>query len=94
MRGLNQAAAPEARAIFADVLGDDDPARALWWAARALGAPRSLGELGLREEDIERLADQVVAAPYVNPVAVDRPRVVALLQAARAGDDPAGLPRN
>ena len=54
-----------------------------------MGAPRSLAELGMREEDIARIADLAVANPYANPRPVTREGVEGLLRAAWTGDPPA-----
>ncbi len=85
----NQRAAPAAAAALSRALGAGDPARALWDLAGELGAPRSLAGLGMAEADIARIAEQVVASPYANPVPVTRGGVVRLLQAAWAGEPPA-----
>ncbi len=83
----NAPAAPEA--VRALGLGPD-PARALWDLAGELGAPRSLGELGMAQGDVDRIADQVLASPYANPREVTRDGVCALLRRAWAGEPPAG----
>src|SRR4051812_17089607 len=88
----NQPAVPDAVAALSRALGGaDDPARALWELAGRLGAPRSLRELGMAEEDIPRIAELAVANPYANPHPVTRDGVEALLRAAWAGDGPTPL---
>src|SRR3954451_7024221 len=85
----NQPAAPQAVAALSRALGQaDDPARALWDLAGRLGAPRSLAELGMQEEDIPRIADPAVANPHANPRPVTREGVVPLLRAPWAGAPP------
>jgi maleylacetate reductase len=85
----NQPAAPEAVAALSRALGGvPDPARALWELAGRLDAPRSLAELGMKEEDIPRIADLAVANPYANPRPVTRDGIASLLHAAWAGDPP------
>jgi maleylacetate reductase len=85
----NQPAVPDAVAALSRALGRvDDPARALWDLAGRLGAPRSLAELGMQEEDIPRIADLAVANPYANPRPVTREGIESLLHAAWAGDPP------
>jgi maleylacetate reductase len=74
---FNQAAVPEV------------PAGPLWELAGRLGAPRSLAALGMRESDIDLVADQVMAAPYANPRPVTRDALVALLHDAWSGAAPA-----
>src|SRR3954451_10000293 len=91
---FNQPAVPDAVAALSRALsGADDPARPLWESARRLGAPRSLAELGMLEEDIPRIAGLAVADPYANPRPVTRDGVEALLRAAWAGEAPAPLRR-
>jgi maleylacetate reductase len=87
----NQRGAPAAVAALSRALGAADPARALGDLAGELGAPRSLADLGMAEADIARIAEQVVASPYANPVPVTRDGVVRLLRAAWAGEPPAPL---
>jgi maleylacetate reductase len=65
------------------------PAGPLWELAGRLGAPRSLASLGMRESDIDLVADQVLAAPYANPRPVTRDALVALLHDAWSGAAPA-----
>jgi maleylacetate reductase len=89
----NQPAAPEAVAALSRALGGvPDPARALWELAGRLGAPRSLAELGMNEQDIPRIVDQAVGNPYANPRPVTRDGVESLLRAAWAGEAPPPLP--
>lgn len=86
---FNQPAAPQAVAALSRALGSvGDPARKLWEIARHLGAPRSLAELGMEQNDISRIADLAVASPYANPRPVTRSDVESLLRAAWAGDPP------
>jgi maleylacetate reductase len=90
----NQPAAPGAVAALSRALGGvPDPAQELWELAGRLGAPRSLAELGMQEDDIPRIADLAVANPYANPRPVTRDGVEALLRAAWAGEPPPALQR-
>jgi maleylacetate reductase len=73
--------------------GLDDPAHELWELAGRLGAPRTLSELGMLEEDIPRIADLAVANPYANPRPVTRDGVESLLRAAWAGEPPTAMGR-
>ncbi len=85
----NQPAAPEAVAALSRALGGvPDPARELWELAGLLGAPRSLAELGMRQADIPRIVELVVANPYANPRPVTREGVRTLLEAAWSGRPP------
>jgi maleylacetate reductase len=84
----NAPAAPGAVAALGRALSASEPAAALWDLAGRLGAPRALRDLGMREGDVERIADLAVAQPYANPRPVTREGVVALLRAAWAGEPP------
>ncbi|QKG23470.1 maleylacetate reductase [Actinomadura verrucosospora] len=86
---FNSAAAPEAASRIAAALGRPDPAGALGDLGRALGVPDGLRELGLREDGIETVLDEIVAvAPADNPRPVTRADLRTLLHAAWAGTDP------
>jgi maleylacetate reductase len=82
---FNAGAAPQAVDALRAVLDGADPAPALQSLAGRLGAPRSLAELGLRQEDIEPAADLVAAGPYANPRPASFDDVRSLLQAAYRG---------
>jgi len=73
-----------ASAALGRALGTDDPVGALW----RLGGQGSLRELGMRAEDIDRIADLVVASSYANPRPATRDDLAALLRAAWQGDRP------
>jgi len=85
----NAVAAPESMAALSRALGGDtEPALALWNLAGALGAPRSLAELGMTEADIDRVTGLAIDKPYANPRPVTRAGIADLLRAAWAGDAP------
>ncbi|HEY0971949.1 MAG TPA: maleylacetate reductase [Gemmatimonadales bacterium] len=88
----NAAAAPAAMAAAWHALGDDDVPRALHALATDVltvaGAPTSLRELGLHEEDIGRAAELAAAKPYPNPRPVEAGAVRALLERAYGGLPP------
>ncbi|MFJ4974117.1 maleylacetate reductase [Streptomyces coeruleorubidus] len=84
----NAPAAPHALAVLRRALGADDPPRALWELAGGLGAPRSLAELGLAEDDVTPAADRVAGEPYANPRPVTAKEVRAVLRAAYEGSPP------
>lgn len=56
--------------------------------SRVIFAPRSLKELGMREEDLDRAAEIAVQHPYHNPRPVTREGVRALLDDAFHGRRP------
>jgi maleylacetate reductase len=86
----NRAAAPEAMAHIAAALGVADAATGLYDLAVAVGARTALRDLGMREADIERVADLATINPYWNPRPVTRDGVLALLQDAYNGRRPQG----
>ena len=85
---FNAPAAPDAAAALARALGSDDPARALWDLAGALGVPRSLQDLGMAEADVPRVVDLAAANPYANPRPVSHDDLSRLVLAAWAGERP------
>jgi maleylacetate reductase len=60
----------------------------LWDFAKAVGAPRSLRDLGLAETDLDRAAAIALENPYWNPRPIDRPSIRTLLQHAWEGRRP------
>ncbi|KAJ7230445.1 iron-containing alcohol dehydrogenase [Mycena pura] len=89
--------APYAKAAMAKVArclglntgpGGASAAQGVYDLARSLGAPCSLKQLGMREEDLERAADAVMARPYPNPAPLERERILALLRDAFEGRRP------
>jgi len=64
---FNAPAAPLAMARIAEALGAADAATGLAVLNRALGLTASLGDLGLREADLDRVADLIVSSSYGNP---------------------------
>ncbi len=90
---FNQPAAPEAAAALSRALGGAaDPAERLWQMAGELNAPRSLAELGMKEEDIDRIAEEVTSRSYGNPRPITYDDVRGILHAAWAGKPPSANP--
>jgi len=86
---FNQDAAPDTVAVLSRALGGvAAPARELWELAQRLGAPRSLRDLGMAEEDVARIVALAVASPYANPRPVTAGDIDLLLRAAWRGDPP------
>jgi maleylacetate reductase len=81
----NAGSAPAAVAALRRALDTDDPALALQELGGRLGTPRSLGELGVRAEDLDRVVEQGVASPSANPREFTREDLRALLEAALDG---------
>jgi maleylacetate reductase len=73
-----------APAAVSRALGTDDPVGALW----RLGGQGNLRDLGMREDDIARIADLVAAASFVNPRPATRDDIAELLRKAWAGVSP------
>lgn len=82
---FNLPAAPEADVVLRRALGTDDVPSALGALARAVGVPDGLQALGVQHEDLARVADEVLAAPYSNPVAPTRADLEGILEAAWRG---------
>ncbi|HEU4730761.1 MAG TPA: maleylacetate reductase, partial [Kofleriaceae bacterium] len=80
----NAAAAPGAMARIAAALGaaGDDAATALYQLAGAVGARRSLAELGMPAGALDRAADLAVQNPYWNPRPLERGAIRELLERA------------
>jgi maleylacetate reductase len=89
---FNASAVPDAMLQMADALGEPEPATALWNLGRSVGAPESLGELGVKETDLDHVASLAVASPYANPVPVTERAVRNLLGAALQGAAPTRVP--
>jgi maleylacetate reductase len=79
-------------AAIARALGAEDAAQGLFDLAGAVGARRALAELGMRAEDIRRIAALAAENPYWNPRPVSEARLHALLDDAFQGRRP-GAPR-
>jgi maleylacetate reductase len=82
---FNLPAASQADAVLRRALGTDDVPAALLSLAAAVGVPDGLQALGVRYEDLARVADEVLAAPYSNPLAPTRADLEAILDAAWRG---------
>lgn len=81
----NLPAAPEADAVLRRALDTADVPGALRALARAVGVPDGLRALGVAQQDLARVADEVLAAPYSNPVGPTRADLETILDAAWRG---------
>jgi len=92
--GLNLPAAPEAERWLGEALdAPADPFGALLDLYASIQPPRSLGELGLLEEELDRATDLVMAqVPDSNPRRVTHDEMRALLGRACRGDTPKQVP--
>jgi alcohol dehydrogenase class IV len=84
----NASAEPQAMSQIARALGAKDAAEGLFELAGEIGVRRSLREIGMREEDIDRAADLAVKNPYWNPRPVERDAIRGLIARAWAGAPP------
>jgi maleylacetate reductase len=84
----NRPAEPEVMRRIAAALGEADAVTGLAKLSAALGAPRSLRELGMPQDGIDRAADQAVENPYWNPRPIQRAAIRDLVARAWAGDPP------
>ncbi len=84
----NASAAPAAMARVARALGADDAIDGLAALASTLGVPRSLRELGMPEDGLERAVDLALRDAYWNPRPLAREPLRALLADAFAGAPP------
>jgi alcohol dehydrogenase class IV len=92
---FQQPAAPELMDTVAARLGVEPgtAATALYALAERCGLPLSLREIGMPEDGIERVVDEIVAAvPADNPRPVDADAIRAVLTAAYAGKSPGEQP--
>jgi maleylacetate reductase len=63
----NLSFAPEAHRTLIRLCNDPDPPRAIAKIVRRLGLRKTLSELGMPEDAIDRVADMTVSKPYPNP---------------------------
>jgi maleylacetate reductase len=82
---FNEPAAPQAMTVVANALGTAGAAEGLFALERQLGIPRSLLDIGLRADQLDRAADLAVQAPYPNPRPAARDDVLRLLREATGG---------
>lgn len=85
----NAPAAPEVMKRIARALGADDAAQGMHELAASLGAPTSLGAIGMPEQELDRCADIASRNAYANPRPVVMEDIRALLGRAWRGDRPA-----
>jgi maleylacetate reductase len=84
----NAPAIPEIMTQLNRTLDVPDAAQALYDLAGRLGAVRSLAALGMRDDGIDRAADEAMASPYWNPRELRRDTIRDLIARAHAGSAP------
>ena len=77
-------------ATIAAAMGGSEPWAAVHDLGGRLGAPGSLSELGMKQADVDRAVEMVVAAGGYNPRPVEAGWLRRLLGDAYEGRDPAG----
>ncbi|KAF8067929.1 iron-containing alcohol dehydrogenase [Lyophyllum atratum] len=80
--------ASDAISKVASSLGVTNAAQCIYDLSKGLGAPYSLRELGMKEEDLEIAADIALKSPYPNPAPLEREKLLKLLRDAWAGNRP------
>jgi maleylacetate reductase len=85
---FNLPVVPDARARLSRALSNDEPATALYNLGRQLEIPASLAELGVREPDLDRVAEIAMRSPYFNPRPLSLVSIRRLLQMAFEGGQP------
>lgn len=88
----NASAAPQAMEGICRALQTRDAAQGLFDLAAQLNVPLSLKALGVRREDLDRVADAALAEPYPNPRPLDRAAIRTLLENAYWGHRPGVAP--
>jgi len=89
----NASAAPEAVAAITSAIEEEDAPYALYESASRLGATMSVASLGMPENCIERVVEQVLANPYWNPRELESSGLGILLRNAFHGTPPAEVRR-
>ena len=88
---FNGPAVPEPMERLGAALGSDDPVAAIFDLADAVGAPRSLAELGMPKDGVEAVADLILADRYWNPRPLSRRELRSLVHAMYVGS-PSDVP--
>ena len=84
----NEMAAPEAMKLITATMGTLSASGGVYEFAREINVPKSLKELGMREEDLDTVARETVATTPFNPKPVDFKSVREMLQQAYEGNKP------
>jgi alcohol dehydrogenase class IV len=84
----NASAAAAAMQRVASALGSSDAAQGVYDLILRLGAPTSLKQIGMKEEDLDAAADLATRYPYANPAPVTREGIRKLLDDAYYGRRP------
>ena len=82
---FNRDAAPEAMRIAAQALGAEDAAQGIYDLEVRIGAPTSLKQIGMPEDQLDRAAMLITEHPYYNPRPVEYFAIRELLENAYQG---------
>jgi len=85
----NAGAVPDLMAQIASALGAATAAGGIYDLSRRLGLPTALSDIGIRVDDLPRIAELATATAVANPRPVTPDSVLALLREAHAGRRPA-----
>lgn len=85
---FNAPAVPETMEKLRQVLQSNDPAASLYDLAGRVGAKRSLRDIGMPEDGVDKATTMALANPYWNPRALEPGPVRALIERAFRGDYP------
>lgn len=73
---------------LAQAMNVEDPALGIFELAKTVGAPTALKEIGIKESDLDRAAENATESPVNNPEPVTTARVRQLLENAYHGNPP------
>jgi maleylacetate reductase len=82
---FNKDAASDAMHIVAEAVGSNDAARGLYELEQRIGAPTSLKQIGMPEDQLDRAAKLIADRPYPNPRPVEYAAIRQLLENAYRG---------
>jgi maleylacetate reductase len=85
---FNASAAPAAMQRLANALGAQDAVAGIAELRRTLGVNAPLAKLGLRDQDVDRAANEAAANAYANPRQASTADIHKILMAALRGDAP------
>jgi maleylacetate reductase len=84
----NQDAAPDAMKRIQRAIQAKDPAAGIYDLEKRLGLPMRLGDIGMKDSDLERAARIATEAPYPNPRKLEYAGILELLRNAYRGQRP------
>ncbi len=84
----NEVAVRDQLSPVAQIFDADSAAAGLYRFAKQLNAPTALKSLGVKEADLDQIADLASKNPYWNPRPIERDAIRVLLQRAYLGSEP------